>query len=732
MGLRITRRALGAFAVMALAVVPVAVVSWSAPAGAAGPATAGNAAALESAWTDSSTTTITLTANITITGGDCADEGYVRTGGGGITVDGQGTFGIVSQCPFGRILLDDSSETVTLTGLTHFDGGAICDVGGGLAAGGDVNVSNSSFSDNFAAGDSCPCGVSDSAVTCGQSSGLHSADIGWLGGAIYSDSNLVIEDSTFSGNHADYAGGAVFASGDATVTNSTFTENSAGQSGPLEATIAGGAIAANGSISVDGSALTGNWLGDQQGNPCAVCAPVGGAIANGYFGVASAVPIPFDVTITNSTLTDNHADCAFYCYAQGGAVASYWTATITGSTFTGNTTNVTDCGDDESDNTCYNVGGAVSSEIASISGSSFTDNHADASGCINTGCWNEGGAIISPALQLTGSTVTGNSAACDTNCASYGGGIASGTRAGIQPTGASVASWAAGGFRAAVDQPGDVSIVQSNVSDNVASCDDDYCGVSGGGLLAYEPNSLTVDASTFSGNEAQYGGAFAVFSEGAPATVTNSTITGNTSVWDGAIDLEGSDASLAYDTIVGNIVGALPPEGNVNSAASGRWGGVAAAAPPGPEIRPANVSGAQLTVFGTIVALPVGGPNCDIWSDGGITSQGYNWSDDTSCGFTNATDLVATPNDPQLNALGDWGGPTPTMLPVTPKFGGAISPVIDAIPAAACQTGVAAGITTDQRGAARPSMNGCEIGAVEVTLEDYQVEALVVTPKFTG
>jgi len=46
--------------------------------------------------------------------------------------------------------------------------------------------------------------------------------------------------------------------------------------------------------------------------------------------------------------------------------------------------------------------------------------------------------------------------------------------------------------------------------------------------------------------------------------------------------------------------------------------------------------------------------------------------------------------------------------------------------------GAAAGITTDQRGVTRPQLNGCDIGAVEVTLADVLVESLAVQPKFTG
>jgi hypothetical protein len=40
----------------------------------------------------------------------------------------------------------------------------------------------------------------------------------------------------------------------------------------------------------------------------------------------------------------------------------------------------------------------------------------------------------------------------------------------------------------------------------------------------------------------------------------------------------------------------------------------------------------------------------------------------------------------------------------------------------------AAGITTDQRGLARPSGSGCDIGAVEV----QAAVAILTTPEFTG
>ncbi len=92
---------------------------------------------------------------------------------------------------------------------------------------------------------------------------------------------------------------------------------------------------------------------------------------------------------------------------------------------------------------------------------------------------------------------------------------------------------------------------------------------------------------------------------------------------------------------------------------------------------------------------------------GRTTSNGFNFSDDASCGFTAGTDRQNA-GDPNLGALADNGGPTETRLPQSG------SPLIDAIPLASCQADGAGGITTDQRGLARPSGPGCDIGAVEV------------------
>jgi hypothetical protein len=314
-------------------------------------------------------------------------------------------------------------------------------------------------------------------------------------------------------------------------------------------------------------------------------------------------------------------------------------------------------------------------------------------------------------LQITGATgamtienvtITGGQAVWDTKSGNGGGGIQDTTESPL-------------------------TVVNSTISNNL-TCE-------GGGAIEMDySGDLTVSGSTFNGNTATSGN---VTNYGGLVKITNSTITGNTSIYDaGGIWSEGA-LELAYSDVVGNTIDptlVIPVcAANLGSTSKAATDPHEHSGPHSSQGDPANIlAESSFTAFGNVVTGPVGGENCG--ADTTTTSQGYNWSDDTSCGFTDATDKVATPNDPKLNALGAWGGPTQTMLPLTPRFGGSTSPLIDAIPVAACQTGIAAGVTTDQRGVTRPQLVGCDIGAVEVTQDDLQVAAqeVVLPPKFTG
>jgi CSLREA domain-containing protein len=169
-----------------------------------------------------------------------------------------------------------------------------------------------------------------------------------------------------------------------------------------------------------------------------------------------------------------------------------------------------------------------------------------------------------------------------------------------------------------------------------------------------------------------------------PVTITNSTVTGN-----GSFGVSSQFVNLVYATITDNgAVGSAP-----------------------------QISASELTTFGSVVALPGGPVNCSVTT---TTSQGYNYSDDATCDFTETGD-VENGADPQLGALATNGGLTPTRLPAT------TSPLVEAIPAASCQDGGAAGITIDQRDLPRPGFTSCDIGAVEL-----QAAPATLIVRFTG
>jgi hypothetical protein len=213
----------------------------------------------------------------------------------------------------------------------------------------------------------------------------------------------------------------------------------------------------------------------------------------------------------------------------------------------------------------------------------------------------------------------------------------------------------------------------------------------GGGIAAVA--GVTLVRSTISSNTATAGGGGI---GAASVTSTNSTITNNTAGVAGGGGLTTAAATLAYTTIV------------QNASATG-----------------SNLLTRTLNSFATVVALPLGGGvNCVAPSP---TSSGFNFSDDSSCGFTlTGQGDRQNAGSPNLGALAGNGGPTQTRLPLTG------SPLIDAIPDPSCQTApLGTGITIDQRSLPRPSppAGACDIGAVEVQVV---TAPLAVAPRFTG
>ena len=383
------------------------------------------------------------------------------------------------------------------------------------------------------------------------------------------------------------------------------------------------------------------------------------------------------IVLNGVTFTGNSA------LSGGGGIETFGDITATGSTFTDN-----HAFDDGAD------GGGVqvtsTTATATFDSTTFSGNTADGWG----GAFEQESEQDEPApvaaddvftLTVTNSTVTGNTASSD-----GGGGLDT-------------------------EDAANITIDHSTISGND--------GEGGGGVGAYgTPTNLVVNASTFTGNST-VGFGSAVYLSGpdiastetlqlSTAEFTNSTVTGNTEGSFGAVSVRG-DLSFNHVTMTDNTSMGSAQD---TEAASGR-GGAGAFAVEGDS---ANVAAYGFESKNSVVAQPQGAANCNAVISS--TDQGYNFSDDDTCGFTDPTSNVKTPNDPVLGALANNGGPTQTLLPLTG------SPLLDAIPPASC------GASVDQRGITRPQGTGCDIGAVEVEVvtPTPAPAAVVVTPKFTG
>lgn len=308
------------------------------------------------------------------------------------------------------------------------------------------------------------------------------------------------------------------------------------------------------------------------------------------------------------------------------------------------------------------------------------------------------------AMSISNVTITGGQAVFGTHSGNGGGGIQ-------------------------VTEDNAVTITNTTLTNNF-TCE------GGGGIELDSEGPFTAINSTISNNQSlEEGGGVALYGE-SPMIVTNSTVTGNTDRDNSGGLLAGGGLTLTYSDVVNNTFNpdlTIPACADADSASTDTHHQVGAAS--NGEAANINTDGTNMTAFASVVTGPTGATNCDL-GEGTTTSDGYNYSDDTSCGFDQSTDHAVDGADPMLGSLADNGGPTMTLLPQTG------SPLIDGIPNAACQTGAASGITSDQRGLPRPETAGgkCDIGAVEVQAvipvtpitPVTPAPALVETPHFTG
>jgi hypothetical protein len=232
-----------------------------------------------------------------------------------------------------------------------------------------------------------------------------------------------------------------------------------------------------------------------------------------------------------------------------------------------------------------------------------------------------------------------------------------------------------------------------------------------------------------SGNRAQSGGGLLLFAGPSPATLTNSTVSGNAAVdVGGGLYVASSELSLANSTVSGNGAaygGGLyayystvrPLNSTVSGNTASEAGGglyvdfAVASFTHSTVTANAAVDGGGLRAYATpvtlassVVARQTRGADCSAAGAGGLASAGHNLDSDGSCALASAGDRPGV--DPLLGPLQDNGGPTRTHAPL------AGSPAIDLVPPGV--NGCGATLTTDQRGLPRPAGTGCDAGAVEV------------------
>jgi hypothetical protein len=240
-----------------------------------------------------------------------------------------------------------------------------------------------------------------------------------------------------------------------------------------------------------------------------------------------------------------------------------------------------------------------------------------------------------------------------------------------------------------VDQGANLTINGATIANNTAFAADN----DGGGVGNAGNGTVTIENSTIANNYVNgIGGGFGDENNQGTLIVVDSTFVGNTAIGNGGGIQEGGASTTINDSTF------------TANASQGMGGGL-------------SVQSAAFTLNNTIVAgnfadnggMNFVGPAPDVLA--AITSGTGDFigiGDANLTGITNGTAFnrigtAAAPLDPLLGPLQNNGGPTQTEAPLPG------SPVLDA----GVNSVVPAGLTTDQRGAARVVNVTVDIGAVE-------------------
>ena len=680
---------------------------------------------------------VTMT-NLTITGGKGGGTGLGATDGAGGAVYNLGTLSltgvVVSNSQVGGTsaggggIFNANSATLTLTN---------CVVTGNTAGGGQINnntpvtgggirsignatltVTNTTVSNNFAqsGGGLWSNGtLTITASTFFGNSGGHnvSTPLDLDGGAVFvtGTATATIVNSTFSGNIAKSRGAAVASLGTTNISNSTFSSNSSDTGGGAVSSLghalqlkgnilsnaqncvaSGGAMSSSGYNVATDATCSLNGQGDapntaagldpsglqNNGGPTQTIALLSSSAAK------DTIPPAFCTALDNTTLTTDQrgttrpqgANCdsgAFELVQQGSSSITVINTNDSGAGSLRQAIQDAASGDTINFDLMY---------PATITLTSGTLNIAKNLTILGPGASNltlDGNHSVQILSIASGKTVSMSGLTFANGSNNNGGAIFNSGNLSISKSVFTGNSSIQGG---AINNQasGTVTVADSAFSGNTASA-------FGGGLMSF--GTATVTRSTFSGNT-QSGEAAAVYNGGTAMTITNTTFAGNQANNGGAALENNTNATLHV----------------TNSTFFDNSGG--------PNFGAFYNIGGSSTFKGTLFARgPSNANNCRIFG-GTVSSDGYNLSDDTSCGNLNggglsdATDQNNIPAGLDGAGLQDNGGPTKTVALLS------TSAALDAIPSS-CTDVDGNTLSTDQRGITRPVGNGCDIGALEST-----------------